>query len=334
MRGTLVQVGEQLLVDCPMAGLSRLLSQACPDAWRSPAADFTADVEVVVQPDSTPFAGRGWEPLSRGAIRRDGAVVLRNACASGFDLRIRPEPDRLLVEARWRPPTQERLAALVLRPRFHLLARAALVQYPALWWAGCHGRVPLHAAALTVGNTVALLAGPGGIGTSTLLFGAVTAGEHACADNLVACGGRDVYGLVEPVRVAGSGGRRMAHGRVERPLPGRVEMLRPATLVVLRRNSGARPVVRPLDPQQAAQSLAAGTYMAGELRRYWSFAATLALGTGRGPVHPPVTEVAHTIARHVPACELVLGDRPSEGLAELLRLGAPDPQQDPQEATP
>ncbi len=325
MRGALVQVGERLLVDCPVTGVSKLLSEACLGAWL-PTAAGPADVEVVVQPDSTPFDVRGWEPLTRSAFRHDGSVVMRNACASGFDLLMRPEPDRLLVEARWQPPAPERLAALVLRSRFHLLARAALLHYPALWWAGCHGRVPLHAAALTAGSTVPLLAGPGGIGTSTLLLGAVNAGEHACSDNLVACDGRDAYGLVEPVRVAGSG-RRMAYGRSERPLPGRVDVLRPDTLVVLRRQNGARPKVRPLDPERAAESLTAGTYVAGELRRYWSFAATLALGTGRGPVHPPVAEVARTISRRLPAYELMLGDRPSEGLAELLRLGAPDTQQ-------
>ena len=35
--------------------------------------------------------------------------------------------------------------------------------------------------------------------------------------------------------------------------------------------------------------------MAGELRRYWSLAATLSLGTGAGPAHPAVEAVAATL---------------------------------------
>ena len=47
-------------------------------------------------------------------------------------------------------------------------------------------------------------------------------------------------------------------------------------------------MIRPLSPDEAARALVAGTYMAGELRRFWPFAATLALATGIGPVHPDV----------------------------------------------
>ena len=64
--------------------------------------------------------------------------------------------------------------------------------------------------------------------------------------------------------------------------------------------------------------------MAGELRRYWAFAATLALGTGLGGSHPPVEDVAGTLSTQaaVPA-----GDprRPSGApLRELLRAAGTD----------
>lgn len=319
MHAVLIQAGERLLVDCHSAVLSRLLAEGGAGAWR-PADGSAADVHVDVQSHRTPFDVRGWAPLTRGAYARDGAVVLCNACGSGFDLRVTPAGGHLRVEARWCPPIRENLAARLLRSRFHLLARSVLLQYPALWWAGCRGRVPVHASAVTIGPSVPLLAGPGGTGRSSLLLGAVASGEHACCDNLCVTDGRDTHGLVEPMRIEGGGGRRMPHGRTECPLPGRVDTLRPDRLVMLRRTASGRPVVRPLDSAQAARALTAATYTAGELRRYWPFAAVLALGTGRGPAHPPVTETAHEVARRLPAHEIVLGDRPEEGLAALYRL--------------
>ena len=321
MRAMLSQAGERLLADCPPGWLSDLLAEACPGAWR-PHDGGPADIELSVTTERAPFGLAGASPLTRGAYRRGGAVVLTNACGSGFDLRLRAAADRLQIEARWRPPQRERLASLLLRSRFHLLARAALVQYPALWWAGRRGRVPLHAAAVTVGQAVPLLAGPGGIGRSTLLLDAVAAGERACSDNLCVSDGDEVYGLVEPVRVEGGGGRRMAYGRSERALPGRIGTLRPDRLVVLSRNGSGHPAVVPLTGAAAAQALTAGTYMAGELRRYWTFAATLALGTGIGTAHPPVGEVSRTLANRLPACEIVLGGRSGAGLAELLAPSA------------
>jgi hypothetical protein len=320
MRAKLIQAGESLLVDCSpdsWSWMAGLLAEACPGAWGADDGRV-ADIEVRVRSGRDSFDVAGAEPLTRGAYRHDGAVVLRNACGSGFDLRVLVDGDRLAVEARWAPPRRERLAALALRSRFHLLARAVLVQYPALWWAGRRGRVPLHAGAVTVGAATPLLAGPGGIGRSTLLLDAVAAGERACSDNLCVSDGEQVYGLVEPVRVAAGAGRRMAYGRREQPLPSRVGVLRPDRLVVLRRDDGALPRVRPLPPDQAAEAVTAGTYMAGELRRYWAFAATLALGTGIGPAHPPIGRMARILADRLPACEIVLAARPGAGLAELL----------------
>jgi hypothetical protein len=114
----------------------------------------------------------------------------------------------------------------------------------------------------------------------------------------------------------------MSYDRSECPLPGRVDRLRPDRLLILRRAPSGPPELYPLSPSQAARALVAGTYLAGELRRYWSFAAALALGTGRGPAHPAVPETALELARRLPAYELVLGDRPEEGLAALRRFAS------------
>jgi hypothetical protein len=94
----------------------------------------------------------------------------------------------------------------------------------------------------------------------------------------------------------------------------------PDLLVVLAR--GAQPGVTRCDPALAARHLEAGTYMAGELRRDWPFAATLALGTGLGRSHPPVQQIAQELSARLPCLRVNLGDRPGAPLRELLEAPA------------
>ena len=324
MHANMVQAGERLLVECGAPWLSRIFSEACGIALQ-PGTVGDPDVHLVITDDASPFTQKGWDPLTRRAYHRAGNLTLINACGSGFDLRITVGPcvshAKIRVEARFRPPPKERAAALALRSRFHLLTRAVLLQYPALWVAGTRGRMPLHAAGLQTDAGVILLAGPGGVGRSTMLLQALDDNGRACSDNLCVSDGRAVHGLVEPVRIEGTGGRRMPHGRGEQDLPNRADVLIPDRVVVLRRADRGVPVVRLITPKRAADVLTAGTYMAGELRRYWAFAGTLALATGRGPACPRIAEVANTFAR-LPAVEVTLGDRPCPSLVELL--GAPE----------
>src|SRR5207253_6805593 len=124
---------------------------------------------------------------------------------------------------------------------------------------------------------------------STLLQTELTAGGQAISDNLCVSDGRTAWGLLEPMRLAGGGaGRSMPHGRHEEPLEGRLPDLAPDRVVVVRRGTGAYPALCACASDGAARSLVTGTYMAGELRRYWAFAATLAAATGLGPAHPDV----------------------------------------------
>jgi hypothetical protein len=276
-------------------------------------------VRVRVEAGHEPFDTRGWRPLARGVLGDGRSLVLRNLLSTGFDLRLDMEEGTPLFAFRWRPAARERAMAMALRSRFHLLARSALLRYPALWWAGTRGRAPLHASACTVGGAgVALLAGPGGVGKSTLVAKELAAGGHATSDNLCVADGATAWGVVEPLRVEGGGGRRMPHGRRETAMPGRAPALAPDRIVVLERGAEATASVRPCDPQAAVRSLVTGTYMAQELRRYWAFAATLAAGTGIGPPHPPIAEVAASFADRLPATLVTLPSRPGPGLRELL----------------
>ena len=98
---------------------------------------------------------------------------------------------------------------------------------------------------------------------------------------------------------------------------GRAEALQPSRVLVLRLSD--EPVsARPLSSEAAAQSLVTGTYMAGELRRFWPFAATLAAGLGAGPSHPAVEARARELAEALPCSALSVRRGDLRTLGELL----------------
>lgn len=317
MPGMLETAGERLSIDCSVPWIMDLIDEgAAGELERIEASETTLHVQV--EEDRRGFDVAGWELLTRGAWRRDSEVVIENVCTAGFDLHLRCTPQLARFTYRWRPPSRDRIAARLLRSRFHLLARATLMQYPVLWWAGTHGRAPLHATACVAGNSKPLLSAPSGIGRSTLLLGGSGSHEGATGDNLAVGDGSTVWGLVEPIRVEGGEGRRMPHGRQEAPMARRVDSLVPDCIVVLERGRLEYPLVSPCSADTAARSLVTSTYMAGELRRYWSFAATLSAGTGLGPSHPPIGEIASTFASRLPCMSLALGRANTADLSVLL----------------
>lgn len=316
MRPLLQSAGESMVFDCALDWVAELIGEGSARELRD--VDTPASVQVSVDSSRDAFDIRGWCRLTRGAWRREGEVVLENACTSGFDLHAACNPAGLELTFRWRPPARDRTAALLLRSRFHLLARAVLMQYPALWSAGSRGRVPLHASAWTNGQSTPLVTAASGIGRSTLLLHELDSGSRATGDNLAVGDGTTVWGLVEPVRAATGNGRRMPHGRHESVLADRVEALVPDALVVVERGSRHDPSLRRCGSERAERALVTNTYMAGELRRYWAFAATLTAGTGVGPAHPPIAEVAGAFASAQPCFVLTLGRSPGTRLTELL----------------
>jgi len=95
-----------------------------------------------------------------------------------------------------------------------------------------------------------------------------------------------------------------------------VPVLEPTVLVVLARGTGYR--VEACRPETAARALIASTYAAGELRRYWGVHALLALGTGIGPAHPPVSETVTAFASRLRCLRVELPRVRGERLAERL----------------
>jgi len=308
--------GEVVAVDSPPGWVTRLLDEASAGALSPRPASATMAIHI--EATSRPFSVAGLTPLTRGAWSHADEVVVEDACGSGFDVRLNLSSGCPEFTYRWRPRPTRSVARFLLPSRFHLLAREVLMHYPVLWWASVRGRAPLHAVACTTGDAVTLLAGPGGVGKSTLLQLELAHGGRATSDNLCVADGQSVWGLVEPMRVAGTHGRRMPHGRVEVQFAGRVAQLSPDHLVIVRRSNGEARVLTTCDPETAVRSLVTGTYAAGELGRFWSFAATLAAGTGIGPSHPLVAETARAFAVRLNCYELHLPRRPGARLTEML----------------
>jgi hypothetical protein len=317
MRAVLETAGERLLLDSELLWVDELLAEGAADGLSSPAEEQPS-LRVLVERSHQPFDTAGWRLLTRGVHSRDGDVVLENACSSGFDLRLHVAADRPELTLRWRPPLRDRAAARALRSRFLLLARAVLIQYPALWAAGLHGRVPLHASGLVGGGTSSLVVAAGGVGRSTLLLRELASGAACTGDNLAVGDGTTVWGLVEPWRVDGGDGRRMYHGRRELVGANRLPSVQPSRIVVLERSSSGECEFGPCSPIDAARGLTTSTYVAGELRRYWAFAATLAAGTNGGPAHPPLADVAAAFASQLPCFVYGLGAEGGPRLSELL----------------
>jgi hypothetical protein len=353
-----ISAGELVAVEAELSWTARLVERATgrPAPARG-AGCQRPTVRLRIEASTRPFAATGLRPITRGALSDGRRTLLRDAGGSGFDLLVEvadgtgPD-DPLSVTARYRPPVATRAANLALAARFGLLAGQVLVHYPVLWRAGWRGRVPLHVAAVATRDGTALLAGPGGIGKSTVLLGLLAEGAVATADNLCCADAERCFGVAEPLRVdrrpaaprgpaggepvpqtaAGpppavprqrAGHGRTSHGRVDRPLPHRAAELVPDRVVVLERAPGTRGVeATAVEPGEAARCLVAGTYAAGELRRYWAFAATLALATGRGPAHPPVEGVARAVAGRLPCSRVRVGDGAAVGAAELCGVRA------------
>jgi hypothetical protein len=309
MRGRLTTAGEIVDVECRLGWAWSMLVEAAAGGMAlggsSTGSVRPPTMRLVVEADRRPFDDRPGVPLTRGARMNGEAVVFDDACASGFSLRLEPRDSELLVTARYRPRPQVRAASSLLRSRFHFIARAVLLQYPAIWWAGVHGRAPLHVSALTTAAGVAVLAGPGGVGKSTMLADELAAGATATCDNLAVSDGSEVFGVAEPIRTVGGNGRRVDHGRREAVWgTTRATSLQADRVVVVRLRDVPRASCEPLAADAAVRSLTTGTFMAGELRRYWAFGATLAAGTGLGPAQPAVAATAERLAAALP-CYLV-----------------------------
>jgi hypothetical protein len=321
-RRSFSSAGEQILVTVDSAWGDRLVATAIGaapgPAPHSASSALSATVRVHLQSRSTAFEQGGLKLVGRNAYSDGHRTLLLDAGGSGFDLLLSQAGEALSVSARYRPDSRTRAVNRLLPERFRLLAGQVLLHYPVLWRAGWRGRVPLHASVVQTAFGIPLCAGPSGVGKSTVLLGLMADGASATSDNLCAVDQVGCFGLQEPIRASTGTGSTTSHGRVEQPMIGRVPDLRPDRIVLLERG-GVGVTVSQAKPQDAVRAMVAGTYAAGELRRYWAFAATLALATGIGPAHPPITDIAWDYANRVPCTWVRVGDGARVTAAQLCQ---------------
>lgn len=322
MHTTIQTAGQAVAVDCAQNWVGEILAEG-HGGPQNTNDRRKADLLVTIEDEDKAFDTSGWAPLARDARVGDGRVVVRDVCTTGFDMQVVVTPSGPEFTFRWCPPIRSRALSYALRSRWHLLTRGALLQYPALWWAGVRGGVLLHAAVCSAGRATPLVAGAAGVGKTTALMTELQRGEQAVSDNLCIVRDGRAWGLVEPVRIEGATGRKMPHGRREVPLPNRAESLVPDCVVILKQ-AKSQSSARECPPTVAERTLVAGTYMAGELRRYWNYAATLALGTGLGEPHPPIAALAADLTRRLPCIEVALARTDEASLGDLIERAAGD----------
>src|SRR3954451_7028971 len=327
----LTTAGQQVIVHDAAGSVHQALHAAT--GWtptERPFENGDADLVLTVEPGRARPATEGFWPVTRGVwVDRNQNTLFESTGGSGYAQLWSVEDDVLHVRSWWAPSGMEAAAAAALRPRFRALQAQVLLHYPALWWATQRGLAPLHVSVVEVDGVVVLLAGPGGVGKSTLVARELDSGASATCDNLATCDGVTAYGLREPLRLsqdqgpdgghapARMSGARTTHGRRETTWCGRVAQLRPDVVVVLERGPDRLHRVRSVPPAEAARALVAGTMVAGELRRFWPLTAALAMSMGRGPAIPPVQAVADRLVDRLPCFRLTLGS-PGVPLRSLL----------------
>lgn len=309
----------------PTALANRLQAASGHSGWHGTLTGH-CDVRIELEADRHVFSHAGMVPVTRGAwTDGTGSVLFDSVGGSGHSQRWSIGANGPVVtRSRWHPSMAQAAAAELLRRRQHALEAEVLLHYPTLWSAARHGLAPLHVSVLRVDDVVVVLAGPGGLGKSTMVSVELAHGAVALCDNLAVTDGVALHGLAEPLRVergtpvpAQRRTGRAMHGRQSYDWGPRPAAMVPDVLVVVRRGHSDTPTLRQTTSDVAARSLTAGTFTAGELTRFWPLSATLALATEDQQVLPAVEEAATRLAERLPCFELELG-RPGVALHTVL----------------
>ena len=275
----------------------------------------------------TPAGGDGGEPDIRVrwgdvAVDRPTRTVARRlevalsgpptlfwSSAAGLpvDVKATWEGGRLTLTASLARNRREQLLRLARPQRLPQQLLYLLGIYPSAWVARHrHGAVLLHASAVVLDGHGLLVAGPGGVGKSSLAAAALSLGGYLVSDNLVLATADRVRGWREPVRLTTGPSDRAAgltevggngwHGRRDHLLAEDrwAPSLRPQ-LVLLPSLAGRAAV----HPEQDAAAFAARLVdlgsLAGELTRWPAFATALNSLDDR-PVVAPQDTVARLLS--------------------------------------
>jgi len=213
---------------------------------------------------------------AEGRLRVEGDYYYRLS-----DDRKRDTFKRLLYRRRLPALRQRRFTTLL----YYLL------YYPCFWWLERHEHLhPIHAAGVEIDGGVVVLAGPSGVGKSTLSTGlASTPGAKLLSDTFLLHAGAATRPVREPLLLDAWSRSWIREGAdLLRAIEWRYCLNRngfhwpqerlsvggPARLLLFPHRALTH-YVRPLSPAQAQGQIDAGNFIVNDLRRYWAFAAAL-----------------------------------------------------------
>jgi len=166
-----------------------------------------------------------------------------------------------------------------------------LVYYPCFWWLE-HNEdfYPIHAAFVEIDGEVIVLAGPSGVGKSTVTVAlAASPGAKLLSDTFLLHNGPTVRPVREPILLS-DWSRQWLGEAAEQLQPIRwrycldrggfgwpVKKLSEGgqARVILFPHRATHNYVRPVPPSEAHALLSAGDFVVNDLRRYWAYAAVL-----------------------------------------------------------
>lgn len=223
----------------------------------------------------------------------------------------------------------------VLRRRRFTTLLYYLVYYPCFWWLEhqglCH---PIHAGGVQFPTGVVAMAGPSGVGKSTLVAGlASDPTARLLSDTFLLHKGASVRAVPEPLLLdqwsrGWMGGRAAA---ALRPIQHRYSLNRDGfhwpddqlvpggdvRLLVFPQRATAH-YVRPLPPRQAQGRIRAGDLIVNDVRRYWAFASVLEV-LDPNPLVQAREESLAKLVDTVPAFEVGLtAEVPRDEMAGLI----------------
>ncbi len=292
------------LTEYARAHLEPLLLEA-PSA----APEITAKlhwIEGHPPPDpASTYAGiRGWDRVDRDLYGTPGQLVwLRLDELRDLHLHFRWDGRRLEVEGRFyhrlsNTPSADRLRRLVFHRQLDGLRRKRftrllyyLVYYPAFWWMEHMEQAhPLHAGAVDTPAGALVLAGPSGVGKSTLTVAlAASPGARLMSDTFVLHRGSEIWAVPEPLLLDAWSRQWLGEAAqslqlVEHPyMLSRRGYLAPRAALATRAEAAAvllphrapQPFVRRLEAAEAAARIDAYDDIVNDLRRYRAVAAVL-----------------------------------------------------------
>jgi hypothetical protein len=208
-----------------------------------------------------------------------------------------------------------------------------LLYYPCFWWLERHRDWhPIHAGGVEMEDGVVVVAGPSGVGKSTLVTAlAASADARLLSDTFLLHRGRGVRSVPEPL---------LLDGWSQSWLGGDAALLRPIDhRYCLERNGFHWPQerlseggrirlllfpqrapemnVRPLSVEQAQGRIRAGDLIVNDLRRYWAYAAALELLDPNLLVRAREESLAALVSS-VPIFEVAIDG--AVGCADMVRL--------------